>query len=104
MLVVRGPGVGLTFRSWKFRTLRQEGGSCANGEKCLLPTGCFGPVGFFGRACAGGGFLGKETRSEEHTSELQSLVGISYAVFCLKKKNTRLNSSHLSVSRMPSSA
>ena len=25
-------------------------------------------------------------RSEEHTSELQSLVGISYAVFCLKKK------------------
>src|SRR3546814_6257762 len=31
-------------------------------------------------------FLG-ETRSEEHTSELQSLMRISYAVFCLKKKN-----------------
>src|SRR3546814_1998061 len=34
-------------------------------------------------------------RSEEHTSELQSLMRISYAVFCLKKKNayhtTRLN-------------
>src|SRR3546814_5224557 len=28
-----------------------------------------------------------ETRSEEHTSELQSLMRISYAVFCLKKKN-----------------
>src|SRR3546814_2029153 len=27
-------------------------------------------------------------RSEEHTSELQSLMRISYAVFCLKKKNT----------------
>src|SRR3546814_4979779 len=27
------------------------------------------------------------TRSEEHTSELQSLMRISYAVFCLKKKN-----------------
>src|SRR3546814_8661557 len=27
-----------------------------------------------------------ETRSEEHTSELQSLMRISYAVFCLKKK------------------
>src|SRR3546814_1791156 len=29
------------------------------------------------------------TRSEEHTSELQSLMRISYAVFCLKKKNMR---------------
>src|SRR3546814_4830319 len=28
------------------------------------------------------------TRSEEHTSELQSLLRISYAVFCLKKKHT----------------
>src|SRR3546814_8228363 len=30
-------------------------------------------------------------RSEEHTSELQSLMRNSYAVFCLKKKNTRTN-------------
>src|SRR3546814_8147258 len=30
-------------------------------------------------------------RSEEHTSELQSLMRISYAVFCLKKKNKRQN-------------
>src|SRR3546814_1593265 len=30
--------------------------------------------------------LGEEIRSEEHTSELQSLMRISYAVFCLKKK------------------
>src|SRR3546814_8102944 len=30
--------------------------------------------------------LKKEARSEEHTSELQSLMRISYAVFCLKKK------------------
>src|SRR3546814_5848065 len=30
-------------------------------------------------------------RSEEHTSELQSLMRISYAVFCLKKKNTTDN-------------
>src|SRR3546814_4670601 len=29
-------------------------------------------------------------RSEEHTSELQSLMRISYAVFCLKKKNNNL--------------
>src|SRR3546814_4435941 len=31
------------------------------------------------------------TRSEEHTSELQSLMRISYAVFCLKKKKKTLN-------------
>src|SRR3546814_9010807 len=30
-------------------------------------------------------------RSEEHTSELQSLMRISYAVFCLKKKNILTN-------------
>src|SRR3546814_3861962 len=33
------------------------------------------------------GFAG---RSEEHTSELQSLMRISYAVFCLKKKNSKM--------------
>src|SRR3546814_9199385 len=37
-------------------------------------------------------------RSEEHTSELQSLMRISYAVFCLKKKN--LKRPHMSNSRL----
>src|SRR3546814_9658478 len=32
-----------------------------------------------------------DKRSEEHTSELQSLMRISYAVFCLKKKNKNKN-------------
>src|SRR3546814_5806866 len=32
-----------------------------------------------------------EKRSEEHTSELQSLMRISYAVFCLKKKKEGMN-------------
>src|SRR3546814_9164005 len=32
---------------------------------------------------------GKARRSEEHTSELQSLMRTSYAVFCLKKKTTK---------------
>src|SRR3546814_6692740 len=31
--------------------------------------------------------ISRAARSEEHTSELQSLMRISYAVFCLKKKN-----------------
>src|SRR3546814_18150103 len=44
---------------------------------------CFGlPSGKRGRAI-------NPARSEEHTSELQSLMRISYAVFCLKKKKTQ---------------
>src|SRR3546814_5606691 len=35
-----------------------------------------------------------EERSEEHTSELQSLMRISYAVFCLKKKKLRVDTNH----------
>src|SRR3546814_10648187 len=34
---------------------------------------------------------GAGNRSEEHTSELQSLMSISYAVFCLKKKNNYMS-------------
>src|SRR3546814_12078089 len=46
-----------------------------------------------GRGCCtteGGYITACQHRSEEHTSELQSLMRISYAVFCLKKKNTTL--------------
>src|SRR3546814_8961305 len=39
-----------------------------------------------------------EMRSEEHTSELQSLMRISYAVFCLKKKNSPPNITHTTTS------
>src|SRR3546814_9282033 len=38
--------------------------------------------------------FGQEARSEEHTSELQSLMRISYAVFCLKKKITKQKQLH----------
>src|SRR3546814_1101314 len=47
-----------------------------------------------GGAGKGGGQtfgIGFDDRSEEHTSELQSLMRISYAVFCLKKKNNKKN-------------
>src|SRR3546814_2961236 len=36
-------------------------------------------------------------RSEEHTSELQSLMRISYAVFCLKKKKHRKTTKHTTI-------
>src|SRR3546814_1258262 len=46
---------------------------------------------------AGGlGVYRSRLRSEEHTSELQSLMRISYAVFCLKKKNnTKTQPNHI---------
>src|SRR3546814_6018505 len=40
------------------------------------------------------GLLALGDRSDEHTSELQSLMRISYAVFCLKKKKTKDNQDH----------
>src|SRR3546814_1460400 len=36
----------------------------------------------------------RDERSEEHTSELQSLMSISYAVFCLKKKQNKMQPQH----------
>src|SRR3546814_4737299 len=45
-------------------------------------------MGFFVIAGKLSDRIGRKKRSEEHTSELQSLMRISYAVFCLKKKKT----------------
>src|SRR3546814_4487894 len=59
-----------------------------------------GPYQLYGSAlvaaCAKAGtayadLCGEPGRSEEHTSELQSLMRISYAVFCLKKKTNQLD-------------
>src|SRR3546814_10838775 len=48
-----------------------------------------GPVGSPGWSSAPGHRRRQGRRSEEHTSELQSLMRISYAVFCLKKKKLK---------------
>src|SRR3546814_8432551 len=54
--------------------------------------------GFRERADAVVGLLSDDdTRSEEHTSELQSLMRISYAVFCLKKKNKKHEDNKITV-------
>src|SRR3546814_4794932 len=67
--------------------LRQQRAARAGGEAVLVvghrsaELGSeMGGLGLVGRLAHGAG------RSEEHTSELQSLMRISYAVFCLKKK------------------
>src|SRR3546814_5431496 len=66
-------------RHWEDETLPQP---------AVDPTGTVLPIGCNQPTFTGGGFdLQEVSRSEEHTSELQSLMRISYAVFCLKKKD-----------------
>src|SRR3546814_4986515 len=57
------------------------------GAKFALAVTLSGSDGICGVAIVGRPVARHLDRSEEHTSELQSLMRISYAVFCLKKKN-----------------
>src|SRR3546814_10346044 len=52
---------------------------------CMTARGVRTPGVMMTTSCMMGVFREDERRSEEHTSELQSLMRISYAVFCLKK-------------------
>src|SRR3546814_10812848 len=66
-------------------------GSKGNGvaaHDCLLRDGDKERAGLAGERGRLGAAISSAGRSEEHTSELQSLMRISYAVFCLKKKKT----------------
>src|SRR3546814_7204845 len=77
--------------------LAQQWGDSSFGNKDLETPFCEGSSrvensridGFWrGRRISSGSL--RAWRSEEHTSELQSLMSISYAVFCLKKKTNNL--------------
>src|SRR3546814_7793220 len=61
------------------------------GQPDFLPTGLLWTCRMAARAVGAGRAF---ARSEEHTSELQSLMRISYAVFCLKQKTTPLLYKH----------
>src|SRR3546814_1558034 len=99
-----------------FRSLKKKGTFCSRNQSCLYHSMCmvswrfsnlaikenvhFVAVQFHNVGCGCYFTLRRATsstgrrpfdRSEEHTSELQSLMRISYAVFCLKKKNTETN-------------
>src|SRR3546814_5811531 len=67
-----------------------QDGRSVNRIKVITPEG---RVRVYREDVRGSGTRDKDQRSEEHTSELQSLMRISYAVFCLekKKKQTRQN-------------
>src|SRR3546814_947576 len=76
------------FRSFacRLRGRRTHHGRCGDRQGLLLPVA--------GKWLQQGGQrTGADPRSEEHTSELQSLMRISYAVFCLKKKTTQTEKS-----------
>src|SRR3546814_2492823 len=76
-----------------FRSDRIHGTAARGQDRCRCIGGARG-AGFgrrWGQGCGGRGspaaaHPSRIPRSEEHTSELQSLMRISYAVFCLKKK------------------
>src|SRR3546814_6813131 len=68
--------------------LRHEPARMAAGQKRRIGAG----PGWGGQCAVAGVVDDTLSRSEEHTSELQSLMRISYAVFCLKKKN---NTTHI---------
>src|SRR3546814_6393502 len=76
-----------------YTTLFRSGFSNADSIVTLSqPLEIWGQRGARVRAArAEAGAAGLRGRSEEHTSELQSLMRISYAVFCLKKKKTQIN-------------
>src|SRR3546814_8843075 len=55
----------------------------------VFSTGYQANLGMISTLAGKGDYVVLDARSEEHTSELQSLMRISYAVFCLKKKQTK---------------
>src|SRR3546814_8329140 len=71
-------------------------GIVTSSRRILFYQACYAPVrhrSFRRTVCRGQ--LAKQWRSEEHTSELQSLMRSSYAVFCLKKKKTNKYRNHI---------
>src|SRR3546814_1211314 len=76
----------MLFRSWG--TIRSVGGGVTIQSYSDLARRILARRSGWSRLIAvdGPGGAGKSVRSEEHTSELQSLMRISYAVFCLKNK------------------
>src|SRR3546814_7004081 len=90
------------FRAWRSRTGRGQGRAC---RRCRAVAGDRGGCRVLGAGraarCRRDQRDTPTARSEEHTSELQSLKRISYAVFCLQNKNEK-HVSHLMVDKQHS--
>src|SRR3546814_6521724 len=87
------------FRSWGplERFIYDEESALAGAPRANIPSiDLLGPVIIeFGTEDQKNTYLPRILRSEEHTSELQSLMRISYAVFCLKKKKQNFIHKHI---------
>src|SRR3546814_6673011 len=98
-MVRRSPRSTRTDTLFPYTTLVRSGPrrlDCRSGsrpERRLPPRYC-GAIGVRPRTRRGRGSGRLRTRSEEHTSELQSLMRTSYAVVCLKKKKTKQSTNH----------
>src|SRR3546814_16669397 len=86
LMIRRPPRSTRTDTLFPYTTLfRSEGGAARSANGC--PVTEFRPVSGNEDSEASDTSASAPRRSEEHTSELQSLMRISYAVFCLKKNN-----------------
>src|SRR3546814_1587231 len=77
---------GIAFDYARMASLDSELQNAADQAALAAATQLDGKTGACSRAANAASALIRNDRSEEHTSELQSLMRISYAVFCLKKK------------------
>src|SRR3546814_4393532 len=88
--VIPGPPVGQQGRKEQDRLTARQASGMNTDPRTISAIDCPMSPHSLHPAC---GVILAIKRSEEHTSELQSLMRISYAVFCLKKtKNTTINS------------
>src|SRR3546814_10101769 len=88
--IMRGMDMGL--ERFKFFPAETSGGIAAlKALAAPFHTVRFCPTGGIRAETAAAWLAEPAVRSEEHTSELQSLMRISYAVFCLKKKQNKNN-------------
>src|SRR3546814_16036133 len=85
LMIRRPPRSTRTDTLFPYTTLFRSEGARGGGRRATIPPDAARPGG---ADPAPAGRPSRGRRSEEHTSELQSLMRISYAVFCLKKTTT----------------
>src|SRR3546814_7619982 len=96
-MILRPPRSTRTDTLFPYTSLFRSGSDGAVAPRGGRGGGPYG-VGTRARPAGRGGGAGRGGRSEEHTSELQSLMRISYAVFCLTKKKKLFIKTHQSIS------
>src|SRR3546814_3941903 len=88
--VTADPAPSILGRNIKGKAIHSRLGRAIGGAEAVSEQG-FTRTGVDDRSGLGFQHRGQDMRSEEHTSELQSLMRISYAVFCLQKQNTTIH-------------